>query len=151
MLRTIEEREKTDKDSRAAEEIRREIQRMLRENEGASDETSMLTDDSDSNIDLPDTIIQAITSVLLDVRKEKGISIPLDQMELTERQAADMMMVSETYFQTLLEKGKIPFHTVGDKRRIKFINLLHYKSDRFIAACRALNEMTALQEEMGLY
>lgn len=76
--------------------------------------------------------------------------LPLD-VDLSTQRAAQLLGVSRPYFVKLLEKGQIPFHKVGSQRRVKLDALRRYIADYQKDARRALDDMTADAERLGLY
>ena len=61
-----------------------------------------------------------------------------------------MLNVSRPFLVELLEKGEIPFHKVGTHRRVRFHDLMSYKQQTAQARYEALEELSALDQELGL-
>jgi excisionase family DNA binding protein len=72
------------------------------------------------------------------------------QAELTTQEAADILNVSRPYLIELLEKGTIPYHKVGAHRRVPARELLAYKEEIKQLRLTALEELSALDQELGL-
>ena len=70
--------------------------------------------------------------------------------ELTMQKAAELLNVSRPYFINLLNDGKIPYHTVGTKRRVLVINVLRYKTDIDNARLRTLDKLSAFAQKLNL-
>lgn len=51
----------------------------------------------------------------------------------------------------LLEKDMLPYTKVGTHRRIQFDDVMAYRRRRDAERSHALDELVALNEEMGLY
>jgi excisionase family DNA binding protein len=72
--------------------------------------------------------------------------------ELTTQQASEILNVSRKYLiDELLEGGVIPFRKVGAHRRILFKDLMAYKQESSFQRKEALDQLTELSQEIGLY
>jgi excisionase family DNA binding protein len=76
--------------------------------------------------------------------------VPL-QAELSTQQAAELVGVSRPYFVKLLETGRLPFRRVGDQRRVRYQDLLHYLEEERRRGEDAVSQMTADAQALGLY
>ena len=76
--------------------------------------------------------------------------VPL-QKDLTSQQAADLLNVSRPFLIKLLDSGEIPFTKTGTHRRVRVKDIMAYKVRRKAEVREALDELTALGEELGEY
>ena len=51
----------------------------------------------------------------------------------------------------LLENGELPFHKTGRHRRVLFADLMNYKQQRDRLSQQALQELSDLSQDAGLY
>ncbi len=86
----------------------------------------------------------------IDTPQSRLTAPPPDEM-LTPKGAADTLNVDLRYLLTLLDAGTIPATGRGTLRRIRRDDLLAYKARRDTERRDALDELTRLSEETGLY
>jgi excisionase family DNA binding protein len=70
--------------------------------------------------------------------------------ELTTRQAADLLQVSRTHLVQLLDEGEIPYRKVGAHRRVRARDILDYRRETESRRRKALDELTAADQNLGL-
>jgi excisionase family DNA binding protein len=99
-------------------------------------------------------LMPALTDTLLDVLRlistGRGFRMIPVEAELTTQEAADMLNVSRPFLIKLLEKGDIPFTTVGRHRRVRAEDLFAYMAERDQARSDALSELAGLDAEGDL-
>ena len=71
--------------------------------------------------------------------------------ELTTQQAADLMNVSRPYLIKLMEAGEILYYKMGRHRRVRFEDLMAYKTRVDVSRQDALDALVAETELLGLY
>ena len=91
----------------------------------------------------------------MDVLKEMAaghaVSVVPLEAEITTQQAAELLNVSRPYVVSLVEKGTLPARMVGNQRRLPLHDVLAYKADNRAKRLKTLEELTALDQELGLY
>ncbi len=102
-------------------------------------------------IELPDSVFQALVQVVNLMMRGQAVSIIPATKEVTTQEAADFLNVSRPYLVKLLEQCEIPYTLVGTHRRIRFSDLLLYKKDRDAKRMEGLSKIAAISEEEGMY
>lgn len=102
-------------------------------------------------IALPDSILRLIYEAMVSAAAGKKLLLVEEDEEVSPERAAEFLQVSRPYLVRLLDTGEIPFHYVGAHRRITMSELIEYKRKRKTKSKDALQRMTELSEEMGLY
>ena len=93
-------------------------------------------------------IAGAIRDVLLHFARGEAIQVLALSEEMTTQAAADFLNISRPQLVKILEQGSIPFSKVGNQRRVRLSDVQAYQRQRREAA---LDELSQLQQEMGLY
>ena len=111
--------------------------------------------DQQAQLTLTPPAARLLLDVLQEIGKGNGVTITPVEKQLTTQQAADFLMVSRPYLiEELLEKGKVPYRKVGNRRRIRYDDLLRYQEEdeREIARReKVMRELMAETERLGLY
>ncbi len=103
------------------------------------------------HVELPEAVYSALHQVVHLLAQGRAVAIiPYSKM-LTTQQAAELLNVSRPYLVSLLEAGKIPFQRVGTHRRIRFNDLLQYRTRRDEERRQKLAHVTRLSQKLGLY
>ena len=107
-------------------------------------------EEGDADFELPRQAVELLATVLSHMAAGRAVSIVPEHAELTTQQAADMLNVSRPFLIGLLEAGEIDYRKVGTHRRIKAQSLLEYQRQDDRKRREAADELTALNQEMGL-
>jgi excisionase family DNA binding protein len=70
--------------------------------------------------------------------------------EVCTQVAAETLNVSHAYLIGLLERGEVPFVLVGSCRRVRFEGLMEYLREDDRRRKDAADELTRLDQELGL-
>jgi len=139
----------TPDDARIAQESSRTLAKLV----GAAKESVQVRiqadDEPEVAITVPSAAIRLLTEVLSEMAKGNAVTLIPTHAELTTQQAADLLNVSRPYLIELLERGEIPHRKVGTHRRVLFQDLMAYKRKTDAARLKALEELSALDQELG--
>jgi excisionase family DNA binding protein len=100
---------------------------------------------------LPPSVARLLLGILTEVGRGNAVALAPIQAELTTSQAAELLGVSRPFLTKLLNDGVIPFRKVGAHHRVLLQDVLAYKRETFAKRQAALDELTALSQELGLY
>ena len=151
---TIETILPTEQESRLAREAGRFLAAMIAK-EGNTPLYIHAAEAPEKEISLPLPIVRLLLGALKEMGQGNGVTLIPVLKELTTQQAADFLMVSRPFLiEELLNKGKIPYRKVGNRRRIRYADFLHYKHEEEQEIARreqVMLELAAETERLGLY
>ncbi len=107
-------------------------------------------DEPAETVEIPVSAFRLLADILTQMAMGNAVSLIPIHAELTTQQAADMLNVSRPFLIEQLEQGKIPFRKVGSHRRVLFQDLMTYKRDIDTKRLKTLEELSALDQELGL-
>lgn len=87
---------------------------------------------------------------MVHVANGQGVSVVPAGAELSTQQAADLLGVSRPFLIELLTAGEIDYRRVGKHRRVRAESLLGYLRADDQRRLQAADELTVLNQEMGL-
>ena len=134
----------TARDARDVQALK-EIERLLAQS------TPRLIGPEGEVLEIPEPLYAALRQIIPHLLRGDAVSLVPVHQQLTTQQAADFLNMSRPYLVKLLQEGVIPHTMVGTHRRVYFRDLVEYKRRRDAERRKALDEMTALAEEYGVY
>jgi excisionase family DNA binding protein len=100
---------------------------------------------------LPNNVYSFLLRLLADLRAGHSVTILQSRHELTTVEASKILGVSRQFLIKVLEKGAIPFHSVGTHRRMFVRDVLAYKSKRDTARRQTLDNLAKREFAKGDY
>jgi len=110
----------------------------------------VVADDPQETLVVPRGAVELLARVLAHMAAGEGVSVVPAHAELTTQQAAELLNVSRPFLIGLLEAGEIEHRKVGKHRRIKAQSLMAYLARDDQERRAAADELTRLNQEMGL-
>ncbi len=108
--------------------------------------------DSATGVKLPlsDQMVDLLRQMFNDFARNKAIAVlPVDD-ELTPNQAADLLNVSRGFVLRRIEDGTLLARMVGTHHRIRLADLMTYKQRADAESDKAMDEVIAIGQELGL-
>jgi excisionase family DNA binding protein len=106
--------------------------------------------DNNITIPLPASAVRFFVDILRNMAEGRAFTLMPMHAELTTQDAADFLNVSRPHLVKLLDGGALPYHKVGTHRRIRFADLDAYKRKSDAARRKAIDDMVAASQELGL-
>jgi excisionase family DNA binding protein len=103
-----------------------------------------------TTLDLPPVAVRLLIDMLREMGAGRAVTLVPAEAEVTTQQAADLLNVSRPYVVSLIGKGMLPVRMVGNQRRVPLKALLAYKAENTAKALDALEEISAIDQELGL-
>ena len=104
----------------------------------------------EESISIPVAAFRLLNSILTEMAKGNAVTLIPVHAELTTQQAADILNVSRPFLIEQLEKCVIPYRKVGTHRRVMFKDLMEYKQTMDHNRLKALEELSVIDQELGL-
>ena len=102
-------------------------------------------------VEVPASVVKVVVDALDHVRRGEHVRVIADDEEITTQQAADLLNVSRPYLVGLVDRGEIPSRKVGARRRLKLADVLLYREVDQARRLRAVADLSAEAQELGLY
>jgi excisionase family DNA binding protein len=99
---------------------------------------------------LPVAAARLLEHLLTEMAHGNAVTLIPVHAELTTQEAADYLNVSRPYLVRLLEENAIGFRKVGTHRRVRFQDLKAYKDQIDAKREKAMSELVAEAQELGL-
>jgi excisionase family DNA binding protein len=99
---------------------------------------------------IPTSALRLLLDVLIEIGQGNAVSIIPIHAELTTQETADVLNVSRPFLVQLLEKGDIPFHKTGTHRRVRYQDVLDYKTRIDAERRKILDELAAEAQELDM-
>ncbi|MFT4641947.1 MAG: excisionase family DNA binding protein [Verrucomicrobiales bacterium] len=105
---------------------------------------------NNQEVTLPVAMTEVVSNCLQIMADGQAVEVFGSDQEIGTQQAADILRVSRPYLVKLLDTGAIPSRKVGVQRRVHLSDILHYKRQESEARRKALIELAAEGQRLGL-
>jgi len=101
-------------------------------------------------LELPTIALRLLGEILSELALGNAVKVVPIHAELTTQEAADLLNVSRPHLVKLLDQGALPHTKTGRHRRVRFADLMAYKQERDDASRKAMDELAAQAQELGM-
>jgi excisionase family DNA binding protein len=137
-------------DAVLARESARQLAPQLAKASGSLQLGVVQPDGTTDTVTIPTAAFRLLVAILAEMASGNAVRLIPHHAELTTQEAAELLNVSRPYLVRLLDEGRIPFHRVGTHRRVLFKDVMAYRAGNRRARRAALDELTRLDQELGL-
>lgn len=102
-------------------------------------------------VEVPASVARVLADALDHAQRGEHVRLITDDEEITTQQAADLLNVSRPYLVALVDRGEIPSRKVGPRRRLKLADVLLYREVDQARRLRAVTDLAAEAQDLGLY
>jgi excisionase family DNA binding protein len=103
-----------------------------------------------TTFDLPPVVARLLVDILKETAAGNAVTLLPFREEITTQQAAELLNVSRPYVVGMIDKGQLPARMVGNQRRLPLKDVLAYRAENRAKRRAALDELAALDQELGL-
>lgn len=103
------------------------------------------------HIELPDPVFHLLVRVVDAMRSGQRIVLTPENESLTTQAAANLLGCSRPFLIGLLEKGALPYHTLGTHRRVLLKDALAYVKRRDAESQATVRRLAASVADAGHY
>jgi excisionase family DNA binding protein len=140
----------TDESAAVAARALARVQEYLRTSPDEPARVRLVSERDGEDLVVPRDAVELLARILAHMASGHSVSVVPSHAELTTQEAANLLNVSRPYLIGLLESGEIGFRMVGTHRRVLAGSLVAYKARDDARRRDAADELTKLNQEMGL-
>ena len=140
----------SNRDADLAAQAGQKLRKMTEQGDGSEPVPIRFGVGTGEPVHIPTPAVQLLKEILNHMAHGNGVALTSLETELTTRQAADLLQVSRTHLVQLLEDGRIPHRKVGAHRRVRARDLFDYRRETESRRREALDELTAIDQKLGL-
>ena len=111
----------------------------------------ILINASGERIELPKTVFEVLRTAVKLMSHGQAVTLVPEKKAVTTQRAADILGMSRPFFVKLLDSGAMPYHRVGNQRRVYLRDVLEYGRKRDHERLASLNRLARDAYNAGLY
>lgn len=101
-------------------------------------------------VEVPVSALRLLVDILTELGEGNMVKLIPIHAEMTTQEAADVLNMSRPTLIKLLDDGLIPYHRAGNRRKLRYTDVMAYKEDVDQKRLQALDELSALDQSLGL-
>lgn len=101
-------------------------------------------------VKIPPAAFRLLIDILAEMAQGNAVSLIPVHAELTTQEAADILHVSRPYLVKLLDEGTMPYRKVGKHRRVRYQDVIDYKTKIDGERRKTLDELAAQAQELNM-
>lgn len=101
-------------------------------------------------VEVPVSALRLLVDILTELGEGNTVKFIPIHAEMTTQEAADVLNMSRPTLIKVLDEGKIAYHRAGNRRNLKYIDVMAYKEDVDQKRLQALDELSELDQSLGL-
>jgi excisionase family DNA binding protein len=101
-------------------------------------------------VELPTSALRLLVDILAELADGNAVKVVPVHAELTTQEAADLLNVSRPHLVKLLEEGELRFHKTGKHRRVRFADLMKFKTERDRASENAMADLAKQAQDLSM-
>lgn len=142
-------------DEQAAEQAANAVAQLtefLRSHPTPTTHVQLVTENTEemTTIVVPAVAFRFFVDVLAELANGNAITVAPVHAELTTQQAANLLNVSRPYLVKLLDQREIPYRRVGNRRKVRLVDLIDYKRRDETLRRDIADELTREAQRIGL-
>jgi excisionase family DNA binding protein len=150
MSATLQSELPTESEATLARESGRQLSLHLKTKEEAQSIRVIDQEGEHEAVRIPTAAFRLLIDILSEMAQGNAVSLIPVHAELTTQEAADILNVSRPFLVKLLDEGAIPHHKVGKHRRVRYQDVMDYKTSIDRERRKALDELTAQAQELNM-
>jgi len=111
----------------------------------------VLANPSGERSERPKTVFEVLRAAVKFMSDGQSVILVPENKVVTTQRAADILGMSRPFFIKLLDAGTMPYHRVGNQRRVYLRDVLEYGRKRDRERLAALDRLARDAYEAGLY